>query len=125
MSNSISDLLIRNLQGVFGEGDAARRRATIDEIFDEDVVFYEPHGIYRGRDEIARVAGEIRALHPTFRYTPIRPPEELHGAGGRVQWVSGPPDEPPSYAGTDIITARDGRITAIYLFFDPLPAAGA
>ena len=26
-----------------------------------------------------------------------------------------------AYAGTDFIIARDGRIAAVYLFFDPLP----
>jgi hypothetical protein len=39
MSFSISTLLKRNLQDVFGEGDPERRRAAIDEIYTEDVVF--------------------------------------------------------------------------------------
>ena len=43
------------------------------------------------------------------------------GNSGRVRWVSGPPGEAPAYAGTDFIIARDGRIAAIYLFFDKLP----
>ncbi len=38
--SSISTLLTRNLQDVFGEGDPARRRTVIDEIFTEDGVFY-------------------------------------------------------------------------------------
>jgi hypothetical protein len=29
--------------------------------------------------------------------------------------------EAPAYAGTDFIIARDGRIAAVYLFFDKLP----
>jgi hypothetical protein len=33
MSYSISTLLTRNLNDVFGENDPARRRAAIDEIF--------------------------------------------------------------------------------------------
>ena len=121
MSNSISNLLIRNLRDVFGENDARRRRATLDEIYTEDGVFYDPTtGVYRGRDEIDRIAGVIRATHPDFRYQPIAAPEEL-GNGGRVQWVSGRPGEAPAYAGTDFIIARDGRIAALYLFFDKLP----
>ena len=28
------------------------------------------------------------------------------------------PGEVPAYAGTDFIIARDGKITALYLFFD-------
>ena len=120
MSYSISTLLTRNLQDVFGESDPARRRAAVDEIFTEDCVFYEPRGVYRGRDEIDRVAGAIKATHPDFRYLPIAGPEEL-GNCGRIQWVSGPPGEAAAYAGTDFIIVRDGRIAAVYLFFDNLP----
>jgi hypothetical protein len=69
MSYSISTLLIRNLQDVFGENDPERRRAAIDEIYTEDVVFYDrSKGVYRGRDEIDRIAGAIKATHPDFRY---------------------------------------------------------
>ena len=71
----------RNLDDVFGENDPARRRAAIDEIFTDDCVFYEPNGVYRGRDEIDRVAGAIKAAHPDFRYQPIAAPEELDNAG--------------------------------------------
>ena len=120
MSYSISTLLTRNLHDVFGENDPARRRAAIDDIFTEDCVFYDPaRGVYRGRDEIDRVADAIKATHPDFRYLPIAGPQEL-GNSGRVQWLSGPPGEPPAYAGTDFIIARDGRIAALYLFFDKL-----
>ena len=119
MLNSVSTLLTRNLHDVFGENDPARRRAAIDEIWAEDGVFYEPNGVYRGRDEIDRVAGAIRATHPDFRYQPIAEPEEL-GNSGRIRWVSGRPGEAPAYAGTDFITTRDGRIVAIFLFFDKL-----
>jgi len=121
MSYSISTLLTRNLLEVFGENDPARRRAAIDEIWTEDGVFYDPKtGAHRGRDEIDRVAGAIRSTHPDFQYQPIAAPEEL-GNSGRLRWVAGRPGEPPTYAGTDFIIGRDGRIAAIYLFFDKLP----
>ena len=72
MSYSITTLLTRNLHDVFGENDPARRRAAIDEIYTEDGVFCDPtSGVYRGRDEIGRIAGVIRATHPDFRYQPI------------------------------------------------------
>jgi hypothetical protein len=121
MSSSISTLLTRNLQEVFGENDPARRRAAVQELYTEDGVFYDPSkGIYRGRDEIDRIAGEIRATHLDFRYHPIAEPEEA-GNGGRVRWVAGRAGEEPAYAGTDFIIARDGRIAVLYLFFDKLP----
>lgn len=121
MSLSASTLLLRNLHDVFGQIDPVRRRSAIDEIFHEDAVFHDPKGgIFRGRDEIDRIAGVIRATHPDFQYQPIAPAEEV-GDGGRLRWVSGIPGEAPEYAGTDFIIARDGKIAAIYLFFDDLP----
>lgn len=121
MTQSISTLLLRNLHDVFGEGDPVRRRAAIDEIFAEDAVFHEPGGAHRGRDAIDRVAGIIRASHPSFRYTPTGAPQEVADAG-RIRWVSGAPGAPPAYAGTDFIIVRDGTIAALYLFFDRPPA---
>ena len=121
MANSVSTLLLRNLSDVFGENDPVRRRATIDEIFHEDAVFYDPNGgMFRGREEIDRIAGVIKAAHPDFRYQPLSPPEE-RGDAGRVRWVSGATEKEPAYAGTDFIVTRDGRITSVYLFFDQLP----
>ena len=118
MALSVSTLLVRNLQDVFGENDPVRRRAAVEELWAEDGVFFDPSkGAYRGRDEIERVAGAIRATHPEFRYEPIAEPEEV-GDGGRVKWVAGPPGVAPVYAGTDFLVARDGRIVALYLFFD-------
>jgi len=121
MSNSVSTLLTRNLQEVFGENDRARRRTAVQELYTEDCVFYDPNkGVYRGRDEIDRIAGEIRATHHEYRYQPIGEPEET-GNGGRVRWVEGLPGQAPADAGTDFIIVRDGRIAALYLFFDKLP----
>src|SRR6202008_5016366 len=121
MSYSISTLLTRNLHEVFGEIDPARRRAAVQEIYTEDGVFYDPSkGVYRGRAEIDRIAGEIRATHLAFRYQPIGEPEET-GNAGRVRWVAGRPGEAPAYSGTDFIVARDGRIAALSLFFHKLP----
>ena len=121
MSHSISTLLLRNLSDVFAEIDPVRRRKAIDEIWHEDGVFFDPNsGPHRGRDEIDRIAGVIKATHPEFRYQPLSAPEEL-GDGGRVRWVSGVPGEAPKYAGADFLIARDGKIGAVYLFFDELP----
>jgi len=121
MTHDIATLLTRNLHDVFGEDDPVRRRATIEKIFTPDAIFHEPGGTRQGWGEIDQIAGEIRAAHPDFRYTPLRAPEVLHDVAGRIQWVSGRPGEAPAYAGTDFVQIRDGRIAAVYLFFDPLP----
>ncbi len=82
MSYTVSTLLLRNLHDVFGEIDPVRRRKAIDEIFHEDAAFHEPNGIYRGHDEIDRIAGVIKATHPDFRYQPLSPPEVGDGFVG-------------------------------------------
>jgi hypothetical protein len=75
-------LLTRNLQDVFGENDPARRRAAINEIFTEDCVFYDPNGgVYRGRDEIDRIAGAIKGTHLTFDTSRLPSPRNW-GNGG-------------------------------------------
>src|SRR5260370_7754303 len=62
--------------GLQGLAALVSSRAAIDEIFTEDAVFYEPGAVHRGRDEIDRIAGVIRATNPPFRYTPPAPPPE-------------------------------------------------
>src|SRR2546427_12519822 len=117
MSYSISTLLTRNLHDVFGENDPGRRRAAIDEIYTEDCVFYDPRrGVYRGRDEIDRVAGAIRATHPDFRYQPIAGPEEL-GNGGRIPWGCGRPGEEPADAGACFFVYPGGRLSRPFYIF--------
>jgi hypothetical protein len=121
MSDRIHELLHRNLQDVFGEGDAARRRAAIDELYTEDCVLYAPPGMIVGREALDRFAGELRATHPHFAYTPHGAPQALHNAG-RLAWGSGPRGEAPEYTGLDMIIVRDGKIAALYVFLDSMPS---
>ena len=61
MNDRIHQLLHRNLLEVFGEGDAIRRRAAIEELYTEDCVLDVPPGIFVGRDALDRFAGDLRA----------------------------------------------------------------
>ena len=89
MSDRIHELLHRNLQEVFGEGDSARRCAAIDELYTEDCELYVPPGRFVGRAALDKFAGDLRATHPHFVYTPHGEPQALHNAG-RLDWGSGP-----------------------------------
>ena len=81
MKNRIHELLHRNLQEVFGEGDAARRRAAIDQLYTEDCVLEVPPGAFIGRDALDKFAGDLRATHPHFVYTSRCEAQALHNAG--------------------------------------------
>jgi hypothetical protein len=120
----ILELLDRNLQQVFGEGDAERRRAALDELWVPDGVLYVPPGIIKGIDAIDKFAGDLRATHPHFVYTPQGKPQVLHDAG-RIAWGSGPRGEAPDYTGWDVIVVREGRIAALYVFLDENVAGAA
>lgn len=121
MSHSIDTLLTRNLHEVFGEGDPARRRAAIEELYTDDCVLYAPPGVFVGHDALDKFAGDLRATHPHFVYTPHGAPQALHNAG-RLAWGSGPRGEKPDYTGWDVIITRDGKIAALYVFLDTLPS---
>ncbi|MDF7813821.1 nuclear transport factor 2 family protein [Hymenobacter sp. YC55] len=117
-TDPINDLLYRNLQEVFGEGDATRRRAAIAELYTEDCVLYVPPGIFVGREALDQFAGELRATHPHFAYTPHGEAQALHN-GGILAWGSGPSKEAPAYTGLDVIIEREGQIAALYVFVNP------
>src|SRR5690349_12597987 len=121
MSDRIHELLNRNLQEVFGEGDAPRRRAAIEELYTDDCVLYAPLGIFVGHDALDKFAGDLRATHPHFAYTPHGAPQALHNAG-RLAWGSGPRGEAPDYTGMDVIIVRDDKISALYVFLDSQPS---
>src|SRR3984885_12209110 len=120
MPDIIETLLLRNLQEVFGEGDLTRRRAAIEKLYTEDCTVLLSIGRYVGHAALDQVAGELRARHPSFVYTPHRPPQAVQD-GGRLAWGSGAPGEPPRYTGLDVIIVRNGKIAALYVFLDPPP----
>ena len=121
MSDRIHELLNRNLQEVFGEGDADRRRAAIQELYTDDCVLYAPPGVFAGHDALDKFAGDLRTTHPHFVYAPRGEPQALHNAG-RLAWGSGPRGENPNYTGEDVIIVRGGKIAALYVFLDSMPS---
>jgi SnoaL-like domain len=121
MSGRIYELLRRNLQEVFGEGDDARRLTAIKELYTDDCVLYVPPGVFVGHDALDKFAGDLRATHPHFAYTPFGAPQALHNAG-RLAWGSGPRGEKPEYTGLDVIIVRDDKIAALYVFIDSMPS---
>ena len=114
----ILELLYRNLQEVFGEGDAARRRAAIEEFYTDDCVLHVPAGVLVGHDALDKFAGELRATHPHFAYTPHGQAQALHN-GGIIAWGSGPKGEPPEYTGLDVVVVRESKIAELYVFLNP------
>jgi hypothetical protein len=75
----------------------------------------------RRREALDKFAGDLRATHPHFAYTPHGELQDLHNAG-RLAWASGPRGEAPDYTGVDVIIVRDGQIAALFVFLDSMPS---
>jgi len=64
-------------------GSFAGRAAVAHSQTSRPNMFYEPRDVYRGRDEIDRVAGTIKATHPDFDISQLPgPPRNWAMAGG-------------------------------------------
>ena len=112
------ELLARNLQEVFGEGDTRRRRAAIEDFYTDDCVVVTPDGTYVGHDALNDFADDLRATHPDYVYTHSGEPQVVQDAG-IVAWGSGLKGEEPEYTGLDVLLVRDGKIATLYVFLNP------
>jgi len=121
MPEKTETLLTRNLFQVFAERDAAKRHATIAEIWAKDGLLVDPHGRFVGHEAVEAAVGKLHQAHPDFVFTVSGPPQAFNGIG-RLAWGLGLPGKPPEITGLDILTVQDGRIAALYVFLDA-PAA--
>src|ERR1700746_1677087 len=84
MPDHIRELLHRNLQEVFGEGNAARRQAAIESLYTEDCVLYAPSGIFVGPEALDKVCCRSPRAPPAVRLHPPRrspDPPQCRAAG--------------------------------------------
>ncbi|MCS5718043.1 nuclear transport factor 2 family protein [Herbiconiux sp. CPCC 205763] len=108
-----TELLAANLHQVFGNRDAAARRAAIDVTYTDDVAFTDPEGTETGRDALERkAAGLIDSAPADFVF------EEdgiayTSSDSAALAWTFGPSGAPVA-RGIDVITIRDGRISALH-----------
>ncbi|KUL27561.1 nuclear transport factor 2 family protein [Actinoplanes awajinensis] len=114
---TVTDLLTANLIDVFGNRDAVTRRAAIERIYTEDVVFTDPEGAVHGWDALeAKAGGLLAEVPPTFVFAEDGK-RYASAETGALGWTFGPADGEPAARGIDIITVRDGRIAALHTIF--------
>ena len=117
---SASVLLQANLQRVFNERDAERRRQAIQELYAADAIFYEEQeATYRGTEEIARgVSQLVGGLPPTMSFSMVTPATQNHDMG-KLLWRGHLPDGTTIVTGTDIALVKEEHIRSLYVFVDP------
>jgi hypothetical protein len=86
-----TDLLLKqHLYTVFGERDAARRRAAMAVIWNKDGVLICRCGAFAGVSSIDGAIQSIRERFPDFVCSELSAPECFHGIG-RLAWGYGFP----------------------------------
>jgi hypothetical protein len=117
MSDTLDDLMEKNLIEVFGQRDFARRGAAIAEIYTADCTFFEANERIVGRDALNAKVERILREAPGFVFRATGPSQLNHNVG-RLQWHFGPADAPPVVTGMDVAVFEHGRIQALYAFLD-------
>ena len=112
MAATAEELLTANLQGVFGERDAAARHAVALTTYTDDVRFIDPEETVVGRDALEAKAAALLEGAPGFVFADDGP---AYVAGDRavMAWAFGPEGAPPVARGVDVLTITDGRISEV------------
>jgi hypothetical protein len=117
MSNTLGDLMEKNLIEVFGQRDSARREVAIAGIYTADCTFFEAEERIVGRDALNAKIERILQEAPGFVFRATGPTQLNHDFG-RLQWHFGPAGAPPVVTGMDVAVFEHGRIRALYTFLD-------
>jgi hypothetical protein len=116
MSDKVADLMLRNVQEVFNERDAARRIAAVKSIYAEEAELFQGNERIKGHDAISAKVGALQASSPpNFRFSPASAPARIHDLG-RLTWSVGPAGATPVGTGMDVAIFRNDRIQSLYTF---------
>lgn len=112
-------LMQGNLARVFGERDAQRRMAAIQELYAADAVLHEPHGSVTGHAAIGQAVSALLAnLPPDFTFAGVGPAVGHHGTA-RLRWQGSLPGGGIAVTGTDVAQFQGAKIKTLFVFLDP------
>jgi SnoaL-like domain len=120
-SETLGQLMARNVLEVFAERDSERRRSVINELYTENCAFFEAGDQVIGRDALNAKIEQIREESPGFVFRSVGPAEVNHDLG-RLRWHFGPVGAAPVVTGMDVAVFEEGRIRALYAFLDKAPS---
>jgi hypothetical protein len=112
-TNSVADLMNRNLLGVFNERDPELRALAIEDTYADDVVWHESDRINLGREALARRAEQLLGETPGWVFQAHGPISVLDDIG-HLGFCFGPSDQPPAVIGMDIARCDNGVIIELY-----------
>jgi hypothetical protein len=111
---TITELMHANLLEVFNERDAARRRATIDRVYADDIRWTDDDGVTTGRDALDAKAAELQAKLGDLQLIAAGPVCQTLGLGYLAFQLVKPGSSAPVVSGFDVAIVRDGVIAELY-----------
>lgn len=112
--SELSDILHRNLIGIFNERDESVRLPLLHGLYAPDARFADHDGVAIGPDAINEKIRELHDRTPGFVFTEGESHEVQNL--GTVTWSYGPAGAAPVVTGADVVLVADGRITALYVY---------
>jgi SnoaL-like domain len=114
------ELLHSNLHEVFSERNPERRWAAIGRTYTEDVTFIDPDGEFVGWQALTDQAQHLLdGLVAGYVFEEDGPEYEVADTAA-LPWRFGPPGKPIA-RGLDVLTIRDGLVSAVITLIHPEP----
>jgi hypothetical protein len=114
MGATVAELMHANLLAVFNERDAARRRATIERIYADDIRWTDDDGVTTGRDVLDAKAAELQAKLGDLQFIAVGPVYQTLGLGYLAFQLVKPGSSAAEVSGFDVAIVRDGVIVELY-----------
>lgn len=108
--------LLKGYISMWNERDPHARQSIGREVFIPDAHYVDPNVSARGRAAIDTYVAGWQDQFPGFVF--VLGQVRSHHDVAHFGWHFGPPGEAPAAAGVDVVTMEQGRISAIYGFFD-------
>ena len=114
MRATITELMHSNLLEVFNERDSARRRATIEHIYADDIRWTDDDGVTTDRAALDAKAAELQAKLGDLQFIAAGPVYQTMGLGYLAFQLVKPGSSAPVGSGFDVAIVRDGFIVELY-----------
>ena len=99
------------LLAIWTETDPAARRAAIVSHYHDDIVFFDPDGVFTGHTDLESFSDSLQQRFPGQRFEVVGEPAAV-GDALRTYWHFGP------VSGMDFAVIADGKVKTLYAFVE-------
>ena len=111
MSANQATQFMTELLAVWTETDPAIRLAAIEAHYQDDIVFYDPDGVFTGHDALESFSDSLQRRFPGQHFEMVGQPSAV-GDALRTYWRFGP------VSGMDFAVITDDRVSTLYAFVE-------